>query len=92
MTDSTLQFRETYSIDRFKSMNNVKELRIIKNPHTSKLFFTCPDDSTISGKVGKEGWQDDPVISLCVDTSTGETFHMLHKKGSDSSENVVATL
>ena len=90
--DSTLQFRETYSVPRFKQVKGISSLNIIKNPHTDKMFFTCPDDSTVSGKVStKDNWQDNPAISLCVDTSTGEQFYLLHKQGSQNN-NVVATL
>ena len=87
----TLQFTETYSVARFKELKGVTTLEIIKNPHTEKTFFTCPDDSTVSGKVGSQDWTHNPAISLCVDSESGDTFYMLHKKGS-SNQNVVATL
>lgn len=88
---STLQYLETYTVDRFKTIKGVSALNVIKNPHTGCFFFTCPDDSTVSGKVSKGDWQSDPRISKCVDKESGEQFYILHKYGS-SAANVVATL
>lgn len=86
-----LTFSWTKDIATFKRDTGATSLNVVKNPNTGKLFFEAVNDSSIRGAVS-ETWQDDPVISLVVAPETGETFHLLHKKGSGGAENVVATL
>lgn len=87
-----LNFTNTVSIARFKAVNTVSAISIIKNPATDKKFFTCPDDSSLSGKIAEEIDLNLPLyISDCTNPDTGETFRMLHNRA-DNSANVVATL
>lgn len=89
--ENTLNFSETMTVQRFKDKHNVRQLDIIKNPKTGKMFFSCPDDSSISGKIStSDDWKTNPAISRCTDTSSGETFWMLHKKG--EAANVVESI
>lgn len=74
-----LNFNVTMSVDRFKSVNNINSIDVVKNPNTGKLFFTCPQDSSISGKIAKEiDFNGDLAISQCTGTEAGEEFYMLH--------------
>lgn len=86
-----LSFNWTKDIPTFKKHSGASSLNIVKNPNTGKLFFEATNDTSIRGAVAAS-WQDgEPVVSQVV-TSDGEVFHILHKKGSGGTENLVATL
>ena len=91
-TTNNLTFTKTMSVSRFKSVNGISKINVIKNPKTEKLFFSCPDDSSISGKVANElDYSKDLSVSECVSTEDGSVFYMLHNAG-DTSANVQQTL
>ena len=87
---SNLQFGRQMAPAQFKAHMGVTTLNIVKNPNTGKLFFSSPEDSTVSGAVSAN-WKADPVFSEVTSPDSGDTFWMLHKKGSEN-QNVVDTL
>lgn len=88
--ERTLKFINTYTVAEFKELFGVVKIDIIKNPHTSKLFFTCnsKDLGSKSGPVSDD-YATNPAISL-VEGDDKEQFYIIHKKG--SAENTVASL
>jgi len=88
---SELKFVRTISIAKFKAINNVSAIKVIKNPNEGgKVFFSCPDDTTISGKVStKLDIEKEMVISFCEEDNA--SFYMLHN-ANDSTENTIVTL
>ena len=89
---NALNFNNTVSIARFKTINGISTINVIKNPHTEKRFFTCPGDSKISGKIAEKINFTEPLfISECADPDSGETFMLLHNRA-DNTANIVATL
>ena len=89
---NSLQFGRSMGVAQFKEHHNISTLEIIRNPNTGKLFFSSPEDSSVSGAVSKGDWKSDPVFTEVSDPNGGETFWMLHKRGSGGSQNVVDTL
>lgn len=85
-----LTFSWTKDIATFKKDTGATALNIVKSPKTGKLFFEATNDTSIRGAVSAT-WQEDPAISQVVDNQ-GEVFYILHKKGSNGADNVVATL
>tara|TARA_R110000868_G_scaffold336547_1_gene597445 strand:- start:1040 stop:1378 length:339 start_codon:yes stop_codon:yes gene_type:complete len=85
VSSANLTFRRQITVADFKAMHNNNAIEVIENPHTGKLFFLC---GSVSGKVAREGYGNNPVISEVV-TDEGEIFYMLHKK---QSNNVKAVL
>lgn len=87
-----LNFTATMSIDRFKSVHNISTINVVKNPHTSKRFFVCPADSSISGKIAETIDFAAPLyVSDCTDPDSAESFRLLHNR-TDNTANIVATL
>ena len=78
ITTNSLTFASSQTIAEFKAAHNVSEIKIKQNPDTMKVYFTT---SNGSGKVSTK-WQSakPTVISNCVDSSTGESFLMLHNE------------
>lgn len=88
----TLTYIESVSLNRFKTINGISKINIVKNPKTDKIFFTCPEDSKFSGKVSKVIDYAQPLmVSTCMDKETGAQFYMLHNQA-DSSANVLQAL
>lgn len=79
-----LQFITTWTISQFKAIHHIEAIEIIKNPSTSKLFFSA---GTITGAVSRN-YKENTVISKVIG-SEGEEFFLIHKK---ASENTVDTL
>ena len=91
-TTSNLTFTKTVSVNRFKAINSINKIDIVKNPKTDKLFFVCPEDNEIRGTIASTvDYSKDLMISTMVDTETGSSFFMLHNAG-NSSANVIQTL
>lgn len=89
---NALNFNNTVSIARFKTINGISTINVIKNPHTEKRFFTCPEDSKLSGKIAEKINFTEPLfVSECSDPDSGETFMLLHNR-TDNTANIVATL
>lgn len=77
----------TSTISAFKAETNTDVIEVVRNPKTSKLFFTFNGGT---GAVSKKGIPSkNPVVSLVSDDTTGETLWVLHEKG--ESANVVAS-
>jgi hypothetical protein len=90
--ESTINFNRTMSVAAFKASRNISTINVVKNPHTEKLFFTCPDDSDVSGKVSTKLDTTKPLcISDFADTESGEKFLLLHNQGT-STVNVQLSL
>ena len=84
---STLTFKRTLSPSQFMSEHNLDKIDVLINPKTGRRFFTT-SNSDVGGKGSKsDDYKDNPVFSLCVDSSTGEEFWMLHKKATDNVEH-----
>ena len=86
-----LTFNQTLSIAKFKEMKGVNSLSIIKNPHTSRLFFVSRQDSTVSGAVSSNYNSGASKSISEVTTPDGETFWLIHK-GSNNEDNLIETL
>jgi hypothetical protein len=84
METAKLVFHKTLSIADFKALNNNNSIEVIKNPNTSKLFFTC---GAIIGATSAD-YKENPCVSL-VSGSDSVDFWMLHKK---ATTNTVDTL
>ena len=84
--EQNLSFLSTSTIEEFKADHMGLPIRVLRNPHTSKLFFTC---GKITGAVSSKGIPQKPLISL-VETPEGTQFHLLHEEGSGGAE-VLAT-
>lgn len=89
---NALNFNNTVSIARFKAINGITTINVVKNPHTEKRFFTCPEDSKLSGKISEKINFTEPLfVSECADPDSSETFMLLHNR-TDNTANIVATL
>lgn len=87
---ATLKFKRTWTPKQFMAENNLEKIDVVINPKTNKRFFTT-SDSEIGGKADKTGdYKQNPVISLCEDSSTGEEFFLLHKQASENVEHSFA--
>lgn len=75
--DNNLKFIDTMTVEQFKDRQLVKEIRVRKNPHTGKLFFTY---GSKIGAVSTNGIPAHPMISL-VEDNEGEQFYLLHEEG-----------
>ena len=94
MSDTTnnLTFTKSVSVNRFKAINGISKLNIVKSPKTGKFFFVCPEDSSIRGTISTTiDYNKDLMISDVVNTEDGTSFLMLHNDG-NSSANVIQTL
>ena len=88
----SINYLRTMSVAAFKAARNVSVINLVKNPHTSKLFFTSPDDSAVSGKVSTKLDTTKPIsISECADVETGALFLLMHNQGT-STVNVQLSL
>jgi hypothetical protein len=78
-TTNTLKFSDTLSVAKFKAINGISKLNLIKSPISGKRFFNSPDDSKIGGKVSEAiDMSQELFISTCTDETTGDSFNMLH--------------
>ena len=80
--EGLLKFHETMSVDGFKAKHGATKLKVLRNPSTQLLFFSCGD---VTGAVSQRQDLDDiikdPVISLVEPQEGGEQFYLLHKDG-----------
>lgn len=74
---NNLVFNETYTVEQFKAQENVKVIRVKKNPKTGKLFFTY---GSKTGAVAVKGIPNHPMISN-VTGNDGSSFYLLHEEG-----------
>ncbi len=77
---NNLVFNETYTVEQFKAQENVKVIRVKKNPKTGKLFFTY---GSKTGAVAVKGIPNHPMISN-VTGNDGSSFYLLHEEGQGS--------
>lgn len=82
MADNTLEFLESYTVDQFKAMKKINEIKVVENPKTGKLFFTFGFHKEDLGPVSSKGIPEHPMISRVKgtptpDNPTGE-FYLLH--------------
>lgn len=86
-----LKFLKTFTVNEFKQKMGVDTMEIKKNPQTGKCFFVYGfETGKVSHKFEGEGINI-PVVSEVADAMTGETFYMLHDKGTGGAETL-ATL
>ena len=89
---NNLKFTKSVSLNRFKAVQGITKINIVKNPKTDKTFFTCPEDSDIRGTIASStDFSKEIMVSTMVDSETGNSFLMLHNPG-NSSANVIQTL
>lgn len=85
--EGLLEFRETYSIEGFKQKVGAQKIKVMRNPATDLLFFSCgPTTGAVSQRSTLTEIQTDPVISLVEPKDGGESFYLLHKNGGLESE------
>lgn len=89
--DNKLSFIRTVSVNRFKTLNGVEKINIIKGKEDKK-FFSCPEDSALRGAVSSTTDFSKPiVISTVVSTEDGAEFYLMHNQANNDA-NVAATL
>ena len=87
--ERNLEFKETLTVEQFKSAMNVSRIDVKRNPKTNTLFFTY---GAKTGAVARKGIPAKPMFSLvCPEGDTldaehaGErecsTFWLLHEEG-----------
>lgn len=93
--DQRLIFGRSYTKEQFKSALGTSQIAVHKNPNTGKLFLV-DDASNAVGGVSTELSQLIQsgntaalaamaiVVSEVTNPSTGDTFHLMHKKGQGS--------
>jgi hypothetical protein len=89
--EKNLVFGESLSIGAIKSANAGQPLRILKNEATGKLFFSCGATSgavSVSSTVAEI--LEAPVVTRVTSPDSGDTFLLLHKKGSGGATEVAA--
>lgn len=86
---SNLTFNASYTVEQFKAAQRADELKVKKNPHTDKLFFTWGPGRDQVGAVASAGVPANPIISS-VTGDDGATFFLLHEEGNGGAP-VVAT-
>ena len=72
-----LKFRETLTVEQFKSRVMVDKIQVKKNPKTNKLFFTF---GAKTGAVAVKGIPAHPMVSE-VEAPDGSSFYLLHEEG-----------
>lgn len=77
MTQSSLTFVETFTVEQFKAAQHVEKLQVKQNPRTNKLFFTF---GAKVGAVAVKGIPVHPMVSL-VSGDDGSEFYLLHEEG-----------
>jgi hypothetical protein len=75
--DNQLKFRETLTVEQFKTAQHVDKIQVKQNPKTNKLFFTF---GAKTGAVAVKGIPQHPMVSQ-VETPDGEVFWLLHEEG-----------
>lgn len=84
---SDLKFLKTFTVNEFKQKFNVEKIEILKNPQTGKNFFSYGfETGAVSEKFESTGKLDIPVISEVCSAETGDTFYMLHEKGTGGAQ------
>ena len=82
MTENNLQFGESMSVAAFKQMQGSEQLRVMTNPATNKLFFSCGGTTgAVSMQKTLEEIKENPIISEVTSKDTGESFYLLHVDG-----------
>jgi hypothetical protein len=71
-----LKFISTQTVEQFKKAQGVDSIKVRKNPHTSKLFFTYGAET---GAVSTKGIPTHPMISKVE--GDGTCFFLLHEEG-----------
>lgn len=79
---TNLEFKETLTIEQFKSKMNVSRIDVKQNLKSGKLFFTY---GAKSGAVTLKGIPEHPMISWVKGEPTPENptgeFYLLHEEG-----------
>ena len=83
--NNTLKFGTQYSVNEFKANHSGDSIKLVKNPHTNKVFFTC---GSTSGKVSLV-WNNAKKTVISEVNDGTESFLMLHNA---SDTNVIAEL
>ena len=62
-----MEFVEKLTTEELKDLCSSKEVRVLRNPQTGKMFFTCGNRG---GKISEKGVPQHPVFSICHDAKT----------------------
>ena len=82
MNENTLKFRESMSVDTFKTLMGAKKLDVMTNPNTGKVFFSCGGKTgAVTTRATMEEIQENPIISAVYSPETEEEFYLLHVDG-----------
>lgn len=88
----SLKFLQTWSINDFKSNQQVQEIEIKRNESTGKCFFSYGIETGACSKKVATGEVTMPVISQVCVPMTGELFFLLHQKGESMGATTLARL
>lgn len=79
-----LEFIETYTMAQFKDLMKVDKIKVRKNPHTGKLFFTYGSKNGVVSQIHGAPKQS-PMISYVKGNPTEQNpdgyFYLLHEEG-----------
>ena len=64
-----MEFIERLTPEELKELCRDHTIKVLRNPVTSKIFFTC---GSRGGKVSSKGVPNTPTFSICHDTKTSE--------------------
>ena len=80
--ERNLEFKETLTVEQFKSAMNVSRIDVKQNPKTNRLFFSY---GAKTGAVASKGIPQHPMFSFVKGDPTPQnpdgTFWLLHEEG-----------
>ena len=85
---SDLTFGRSTSLSAFKAENGGEAMKIVRNPKTGKIFFSCGDKKgAVAAKTAANGFKGD--LRVCEVTDGRESFLLLCD---ETASNVITTL
>ena len=86
--ETTNSFRESLTVEQFKSATGVQSISIVRNPKNNNLFFTFGSKSgAISDSIKEEiekGKITSQVMLSLTTSDSGEDLWILHKKATSN--------
>ena len=81
-SENQLEFGESMSVEAFKKMHGASKLKVMTNPQTGKLFFSCGGvTGAVSTRATLEELSENPIISEVKAPDDDEPFFLLHVDG-----------
>lgn len=82
VNENTLEFKDSMSVDAFKTLMGAKKLDVMTNPNTGKVFFSCGGKTgAVTTRATMEEIQENPIISEVYSPENDEVFYLLHVDG-----------